>query len=696
MKHRIMYLFAMMLLSCRVGVFGQDGQNTYKLVTSESQLEVDGAYLIASSAKDGDAYALSYINKSGGNNRRDISVTVMNASIMCEVAAENSDESHPYELVLGGKIGAWTFFDAVNNAYLNATNTTSSNWLKTIEKLDNYAYFSIAIGDGGVATIKATKKTQKNWLLFNAGSNLFSCYDSGQKDVYLYKKVDDGGETPIDPVITVEKPTISPNTGNYYDAQTVIIEAEEGCTVHYTIDGSSPSVSSAVYENSFVVSETTTIKAIAVNADGVMSQETSVVITILEREPDASFEAPYTYDEVSGFSKLPTKSVWIKGYIVGYIDGGNDGNLTTEFKPNDTGTNKSKTLGVGRLDAVGKQYIPINLSEDTKSVLNLYDNRHNFGKEFYSYGLIEEYWGMKGMKAPVKVICRDCSSPYGYIVAGSGFKDSELDFVFSDANATSIDLRACIDDINSRKILSPNTLMIKDKNEEGEDNVIVKNDKDYVCQRLALNNGYAFRPPFDFVANEVTYTTTISAAGYATLCLPFDCSVPDGLTAYKLESIKGKEIIGVEVDMLEADKPVLLKGEQGEYTFSATDVSISADGSMANGVLKGVYSRQNVEAKNYVLQIHDNEPAFYIVAEGKEPIINPFRAYMTAVSLTANLFTLKIVDRSEIDGLQDAVEDGTSVVEEYYNIYGVRLSVPERGVNIVRKSNGDIKKIFVK
>lgn len=691
MKHRIMYLFAMMLLSCRVGVFGQDGQNTYKLVTSESQLEVDGVYLIASSAKDGDAYALSFDN---GNNRKGVSITVTNASIICEVATETGDKTHPYELILGEKGGTWTFFDAVNNAYLNATNTTSSNWLKTIEKLDNYAYFSIVIGDGGVATIKAAQKTQKHWLRFNAGSNLFSCYGDGEKDVYLYKKVN--GETPIEPIIIVEKPTISPNTGNYYDAQTVAIEAEEGCTIYYTTDGSSPSTSSLVYEKPFVVSETTTIKAVAVNAEGKMSQETSVVITILEREPDASFEAPYTYDEVNSFSKLPTKNVWIKGYIVGYIDGGNDGNLTTEFKPNDTGTNKSKTLGVGRLDAVGKQYIPINLSEDTKSVLNLYDNRHNFGKEFYSYGLIEKIWGINGMKEPTKIICRDCSSPYGYIVAGSGFKDTELDFVFSDANATSIDLRACIDDVCSRKILSPNTLIIKDKNEEGKTNVIVKNDENYVCQRLVLNNGYAFRPPFDFVANEVTYTTTISVAGYATLCLPFDCSVPDGLTAYKLESIKGKDIIGVEVDMLEADKPVLLKGEQGEYTFSATDVSISADGSMANGILKGVYSRQNVEAKNYVLQMHDNEPEFYIVAEGKEPTINPFRAYMTAVSLTANLFTLKIVDRSEIDGLQDAVEDGTSVVEEYYNIYGVRLSVPERGVNIVRKSNGDIKKIFVK
>ncbi|MCD8236100.1 MAG: chitobiase/beta-hexosaminidase C-terminal domain-containing protein [Prevotellaceae bacterium] len=693
MKHRIMYLFAMMLLSCRVGVFGQDGQNTYKLVTSESQLEADGVYLIASSADAGDAYVLSSDN---GNNRKGNSVTIADASIVCEVATKTGDNTHPYELTLGGKIGAWTFFDAVNNAYLNVTDDKSLNCLRTIGKLDTYAYFSIAISDGGIATIKATKKTSKNWLLFNADSHLFNCYSDGQKDVYLYKKVDDGGETPVDPVITVEKPTISPNTGSYYGVQTVTIEAEDGCKIYYTTDGSSPSTSSLVYEESFVVSETTTIKAVAVNAEGNMSQEASVVIMILKQKLNGTFELPYTYDEVNNLTNLPTKSVWVKGYVVGYIDGGNDGKLTAEFKPNDTGTNKLKTLGIGHLDAVEKRYIPISLSDETKSVLNLYDNRHNFGKEFYAYGPIETYWGMNGIKTLAKAICRDCSSPYGYIVAGSGFKDTELDFVFSDANATSIDLRACIDDVSSRQILSPNTLIIKDKNEERADNVIVKNGTDYFCQRLVLNNGYAFRAPFDFVAGEATYTMSISAAGYATLCLPFSCSVPDGLTAYKLESIKGKEVIAVEADALEANMPVLLKGEQGEYTFSATNVSVSADENMVNGILKGVYSRQKVEAKNYVLQMHDNEPAFYIVADGKEPTVNPFRAYMTSVSLTANLFTLKIVDKSEIDGVQDAVEDGTSVVEEYYNIYGVRLSAPEKGVNIIRMSNGDVKKIFIK
>ena len=40
--------------------------------------------------------------------------------------------------------------------------------------------------------------------------------------------------------------------------------AEEGTTIYYTTDGSEPTTASAVYSEPFTVSETTTVKAIAV------------------------------------------------------------------------------------------------------------------------------------------------------------------------------------------------------------------------------------------------------------------------------------------------------------------------------------------------------------------------------------------------------------------------------------------------
>ena len=63
---------------------------------------------------------------------------------------------------------------------------------------------------------------------------------------------------------SVAAPVITPANGTYTEAQTVTIMAEEGTIVYYTTDGSEPTKASAVYSEPFTVSETTTVKAIAV------------------------------------------------------------------------------------------------------------------------------------------------------------------------------------------------------------------------------------------------------------------------------------------------------------------------------------------------------------------------------------------------------------------------------------------------
>lgn len=77
----------------------------------------------------------------------------------------------------------------------------------------------------------------------------------------------------------VAAPTFSPAGGTYYEAQNVKITADEGTTINYTLDGSDPTTSSAVYSEPINVTATTTIKAIA-SKDGVSSEVVTATYTI--------------------------------------------------------------------------------------------------------------------------------------------------------------------------------------------------------------------------------------------------------------------------------------------------------------------------------------------------------------------------------------------------------------------------------
>ena len=82
---------------------------------------------------------------------------------------------------------------------------------------------------------------------------------------------------------SVPAPVITPATGTYYENQSVNITADDGCTIYYTTNGSDPTTSSPVYTDPFNVActpgSTTTIKAIAVDGDGVISDVATEVYT---------------------------------------------------------------------------------------------------------------------------------------------------------------------------------------------------------------------------------------------------------------------------------------------------------------------------------------------------------------------------------------------------------------------------------
>lgn len=86
----------------------------------------------------------------------------------------------------------------------------------------------------------------------------------------------------------------------------------------------------------------------------------------------------------------------------------------------------------------------------------------------------------------------------------------------------------------------------------------------------------------------MTYTATVSTAGYITLCVPFDAELPEEseVEVYSLTGVADGAVQGEKVSSIEANKPVLLKNEG---TLELTSITVAAPESMVNGLLTGVY-----------------------------------------------------------------------------------------------------------
>jgi endonuclease I len=99
----------------------------------------------------------------------------------------------------------------------------------------------------------------------------------------------EGGET-----TKVAMPTFSPDAGTYYSSITVSIDcATEGADIYYTTDGADASEQSIAYMGPFEVSETSTIKAVAIK-DGQRSTQAEATYTITDEpvipQPGGSIE----------------------------------------------------------------------------------------------------------------------------------------------------------------------------------------------------------------------------------------------------------------------------------------------------------------------------------------------------------------------------------------------------------------------
>lgn len=317
--------FLLSLLTVAAGFSAQ--ATDYELITSADALEVGANYILVGT-NEGSYYGMGVY--STGNNIKAVTLTNTTDGVI-----SISDEAvGVINLESSERTDGYNYQLKVEGGYLYAA-STSSNQMKVTTTVSAKAQASISVAETGVATIKFDNSDKRNWVRFNynGGTPLFSCYTSGQSDVYLYKE-----KTGEAPVVTVETPEITPATGKFGGPQQVTITcATEGAAIYYTTDGTAPTKESTPYEAPFTVSETTTVKAIAY-VDTYASKVASSTITI--------FNSYESLADILNFGPKPEVGATSEEFIVAcdlivaYVNGANvivtdDGtNYTLIYKKN--------------------------------------------------------------------------------------------------------------------------------------------------------------------------------------------------------------------------------------------------------------------------------------------------------------------------------------------------------------------------
>ena len=272
-------LFVSLLMGAVSGVRADD----YELYTGELTA---GDYLVVYNSKAMKAAIsnsrLSYTEVTITNNV----ITNPAANLVWTIAADGK-----YFTLYNSSVAKYAASTgAANKARLDASTSDNARW--TVTGNTTYEFVNYANDKGGV-----------NKNLRNNGTYGFACYSTstgGALSLYKLKKV------------TISKnPTITGDANTFFTSKTVTITAADGAAIYYTLDGNDPTTSSTKYTQPFEITNTTTVKAIAVEEG---KEASAVVEETFEKVP------VYTLGELAA-KAAGSYYVNFQNAVVTYVNG---------------------------------------------------------------------------------------------------------------------------------------------------------------------------------------------------------------------------------------------------------------------------------------------------------------------------------------------------------------------------------------
>lgn len=180
-------------------------------------------------------------------------------------------------------------------------------------------------------------------------------------------------------------------------------------------------------------------------------------------------------------------------------------------------------------------------------------------------------------------------------------------------------------------------------------------------------------PQLTVVYTKNTYNLSVTEAGAATLALPYETEIPEGVKAYTLTYTSGNNAVATEVkNVIPANTPVLINANKGNYTFKATATLTTKEAKPVSGNLHGVWSEEVVPEGSYVLQNQSGTVAFYRV-DAADFKIKANQAYLYAPE-AAGAKMLNIDFGGEATAINGVEAEASNANTQVYTIDGKKAN----------------------
>ena len=456
---------------------------------------------------------------------------------------------------------------------------------------------------------------------------------SGNRRIAAIKVTYSVGEN----VVVIATPSITASTSFVGSTTVEITNNEEGTTLYYSTDG----VEYVAYTEALNITETTTVYAKAVDAEG-----------------NESAVAEATYTKIEVFSIAEAKAA--------YDNAGEDVDVAVDL------TGAVVTVNSG-------QYLFI---ENGTSAINLYNSGAEYavGTKFTSGYILGK------------------SSQYNKMhqITGAEFKNVETTTVTVEPlEVTIADIAGNYDEYEGRFVKLTGVSIDADKN-------MTQGDDEYKAyDRFALGFGAIancdvtgvvaiYKTGEQLYIKDITYNLSVTDAGYATLFLDFAAAIPAEVEAYAVTEVNNGYVTLTQVaGVLPANTGVIVKATENDYAFA---YSKETPATVTGNLLKGTAAAKDItpDGTAYVLGKVEGEVGLYKakLTDGKF-LNNANKAYLVVANANpAAQYSFRFGEGTT--GIENV--ESAEAVKVIFDLTGRRVEdITAPGIYIV---NG--KKVLVK